>query len=92
MDLGKQGERTYCNHGSSGKGVVELWCEQVDAAANDEAKAKFEDDGGAQVRGRQEEEEEMNGLRKEKKRGPLTLFIRRRDETSSVGIEEPKNG
>ena len=52
MDLGKKGERTYCDHGSSGKGAVGLWCEQVDAAADDEAEARFEDDGGARVRGR----------------------------------------
>ena len=74
------------------KGVVELWCEQVDAAANGEAEAEFEDDGGAWVRGRREEEEEMSGYRKEKKRGLLSLFIRRRDETASAGMEEPKNG
>ena len=43
------------------KGAVELWCEQVDAAANGEAEAEFEDDSGARVRGRREEEEEMNG-------------------------------
>ena len=43
------------------KGAVELWCEQVDAVANGEAEARFEDDGGARVRGRREEEEEMNG-------------------------------
>ena len=43
------------------KGVVELWCEQVDAAADGEAEARFEDDGSARVRGRREEEEEMNG-------------------------------
>ena len=61
MDLGKKGERTYCDHRSSGKGAVELWCEQVDAAADDEAEARFEDDGGARVRDRREEEEEMNG-------------------------------
>ena len=40
---------------------MELWCEQVDVAADDEAEARFEDDGGARVRGRREEEEEMNG-------------------------------
>ena len=40
---------------------MELWCEQVDAAADGEAEARFEDDGGARVRGRREEEEEMNG-------------------------------
>ena len=40
---------------------MELWCEQVDAAADDEAEVRFEDDGGARVRGRREEEEEMNG-------------------------------
>ena len=48
----KEGERTYCDHGSRGKGVVELQCEQVDAAADDEAEARFEDEGGARVRGR----------------------------------------
>ena len=43
------------------KGAVELWCKQVDAAANGGAEAEFEDDGGARVWGRWEEEEEMNG-------------------------------
>ena len=37
-----------------------VWSRQVDAAANGEAEAEFEDDGGARVRGRREEEEEMN--------------------------------
>ena len=40
---------------------MELWCEQVDAAADGKVEARFEDDGGARVRGRREEEEEMNG-------------------------------
>ena len=40
---------------------MELWWEQVDAAADGEAEAEFDDDGGAWVRGRREEEEEMNG-------------------------------
>ena len=43
------------------KGAVELWCKQIDAAANGEVEAEFEDDGGARVRGRREEEEEVNG-------------------------------
>ena len=40
---------------------MELWCELVDAAADGEAEARFEDDGGARVWGRREEEEQMNG-------------------------------
>ena len=61
MDLRKKGEKTYCDGGSSGRALVELWCEEVDAAADSKAEAEFEDDGGARVRGRREEEEEMNG-------------------------------
>ena len=33
-----------------------IWSEQADAAAVDEAEARFEDDGGAWVRGHREEE------------------------------------
>ena len=57
----KEGEKDLLQPRKQRKGAVELWCEQVDAAADDEAEARFEDDGGARVRGRGEEEEEMNG-------------------------------
>ena len=35
-----------------------FWFDQGDAAANDEAGAKFDDDGSARVQGHREEEEE----------------------------------
>ena len=57
----KEGGKDLLQPRKQRKGAVELWCEQVDAAADDEAEARFEDDGGARVRGRREEEEEMNG-------------------------------
>ena len=41
--------------------AAELWCEQVDAAADGEGEARLGDDGGAQVRRRREEEEGMKG-------------------------------
>ena len=41
--------------------AAELWCEQVDAAADGEAEARLGDDGGTQVRRRREEEEGMKG-------------------------------
>ena len=57
----KEGGKDSLRPRKQRKGVVELWCEQVDAAANGEAEAEFEDDGGARVRGRRGEEEAMNG-------------------------------
>ena len=57
----KEGGKDLLRPWKQRKGAVELWCEQVDAVADDEAEAWFEDDGGARVRGRREEEEEMNG-------------------------------
>ena len=57
----KEGGKDLLRSRKQRKGAVELWCEQVDAAADDEAEARFEDDGGARVRGCREEEEEMNG-------------------------------
>ena len=57
----KEGGKDLLRPRKQRKGAVELWCEQVDAAADGEAEARFEDDGGARVRGRREEEEEMNG-------------------------------
>lgn len=58
----KEGEKDSLRPRKQRKGPVELWCEQVDAAADGEAEARFEDDSGTRVRGRrEEEEEEMNG-------------------------------
>ena len=57
----KEGGKDLLRPRKQRKGVVELWCEYVDVAADGEAEARFEDDGGARVRGRREEEEEMNG-------------------------------
>ena len=57
----KEGGKDLLRPRKQRKGAVELWCEQVDAAADGEAEARFKDDGSAWVRGRREEEEEMNG-------------------------------
>ena len=38
--------------------IAGFWCDQVDAGADSEAEAKF-DDGGVRAQGRREEEEEM---------------------------------
>ena len=46
-----------------------FWFDQGDAAANDEAGAKFNDGGGARVQGCREEEEETKRQRRKKKRG-----------------------
>ena len=57
----KEGGKDLLQPWKQRKGAVELWCEQLDAAANGEAEVEFEDDGGARVLGCREEEEEMNG-------------------------------
>ena len=51
-----------------------FWYEQVDAAADGEAKARLDDGGGARVQRRHEEEEGMKRQRKEKN-GVLCLYL-----------------
>ena len=50
-----------------------LWCNQVDAAANGEAEAKFGDGGGAWVQRRRKEEEEVKEIKGTEK-GPWSYL------------------
>ena len=57
----KEGEKDLLWPWKQRRCAAELWCEQVDAAADGEAEARLDDDSGAQVRRRREEEEGMKG-------------------------------
>ena len=46
-----------------------LWCNQVNAAADGETKAKLGDGGGAQVQRCRKEEEEVKETKGEKEKG-----------------------
>ena len=57
----KEGGKDLLRPRKQRRRAAELWYEQVDAVADDEAEARLDDDGGAQVRKHREEEEGMKG-------------------------------
>ena len=55
-----------------------FWFDQRDAAANDEAGAKFDDGSDARVQGHREEEEETKRQQSKRKRGLSPIYKARR--------------
>ena len=68
---------------------VELWSNQVDAAAVVGAEAKVDGGGSARVLRRREVEERRRGKGR-KGKGPSALFIRRRDKRQARESRSPK--
>ena len=73
------------------KGAAVFCCVQGDAAARVGAEATVDGGGGApEGERRKEDDAKRHGGKGEN--DPSVLFIRRSDKTTSMRIEEPKNG
>ena len=73
------------------RGTTFLWLNQVDAAAVVGAEAKVDGGGNARVL-RRRELEERRRCKGRKGKGPLALFIRRRNKQQARESRNPKNG